>query len=275
MPTVKTPDLIPKITTKRIENLCLTIQSAKSEPACLGILTGESNRQYRVWPPRTPSFASEPMRVLSLESLLTQPKALKKKDRLILGVQLASTVMQLHTTEWLSENWGKRDILFHKESTYGESGGAVNSGLAIRRPLIRRIFAPTGIHSLPPLTIQEPTKPVLVPHDQSLFSLGVILLELWYGQRLEDLWIKTDGNGIGCMTDMTNYVTARRLINEISEDAGEKYGDAVRRCIIGLDRTYASLEADDFKNEVHKKVVSPLVENLESFCDMKLLELLV
>lgn len=265
-----TPEPISENITKQIENLCLTTQQAKSEPSCLGILTDESNRQYRVWPPRTPSLSSKPMVMLSLENLLTQPEALKKKDRLILGVQLASTVMQLHTTEWLSENWGKRDILFYQE----ESGGAVNTSPIIRKPLVRQIFASPDPCSPPSQTIQKLTKSILLPHNQSLFSLGVILVELWYGQRLEDLRIETDGNGIGGANDMTDYVTARRLISEISEDAGEKYGDAVRRCINGLDHRFSSLEKDDFKNEVHIKVVSPLVENLESFCAMGLVEIL-
>lgn len=269
-----TPDHLPRNTTEQIEDLCLTIQRAKSGLACLGVLIDGSNRRYRVWPLGTPPPASELTGLLSLESLLTQPGALKKKDRLILGVQLASTVMQLHTTEWLSENWGKKDILFHQEITRGKGGGVVNISPVIRKPLVRRVFAPPGPPSLSPQSTQASTKSIFMPQNQSLYSLGIVLMELWYGQRLEDLRIETDGNGIGDVTNMTDYMTARRLIDEIPEDAGEKYGDAVRRCINGLDHRSSSLEKDDFKNEVHMKVVSPLVENLESFCAMGLVELL-
>lgn len=252
----------------RIENLCLSIQRAKGELSCLGVLVGGGGR-YRVWPLRIPPPTSEPTRVLSLESLLARPGALKKKDRLILGVQLASTVMQLHTTEWLGESWGKGDILFYEEMIQGKSGGVANISPVLRKPLVRRSFAPP-----PPQSIQEPTNPIFVPHNQSLFSLGVILIELWHGKRLEDLRIEADRSGISGVADMTDYITARRLIDGISEDAGEKYGDAVRRCISGLDHRSSSLEKEDFKDQVHIKVVSPLVENLESFCATKLMELL-
>lgn len=269
-----TPDRSLRDTTEQIEDLCLTIQRAKSGLACLGVLIDGSNRRYRVWPLGTPPPASELTGVLSLESLLTQPGVLTKKDRLILGVQLASTVMQLHTTEWLSENWGKKDILFHQEITRGKGGGVVNISPVIRKPLVRRVFAPPGPPSLSPQSTQASTKSIFMPQNQSLYSLGIVLMELWYGQRLEDLRIGTDGIGIGDVTDMTDYMTARRLIGAIPEDAGEKYGDAVRRCINGLDHRSSSLEKDDFKNEVHMKVVSPLVENLESFCAMGLVELL-
>lgn len=269
--TNPTPIIPDAITTKQIENLCLAIQQDKSDLSCFGVLTDQSNRQYRVWPPREPSLASEPTEALSLESLLTRPGALKKKDRLILGVQLASTVMQLHATEWLDETWGKKDILFHPEPDQEKGSGERDINPMIRKPFIRRIFTLPGPGSLPSQIGQEPTKLILMPQNQSLFSLGVVLVELWFGRRLEDLRIEEDGDGIGGMTE---YVTAWRLIREISEEAGEKYGDAVRRCIIGLDHRNASLETDDFKNEVHMKVVSPLVENLESFCAVDLVELL-
>lgn len=269
-----TPNSLPRNTMEQIEDLCLAIQRAKSGPACIGVLIDKSDRRYRVWPLKTPSLTSELTGVLSLESLLAQPGAIKKKDRLILGVQLASTVMQLHTTEWLSENWGKRDILFHQEITQGKSGGITNTSPAIRKPLVRRIFVPPDSPSLALQTMEEAKRSIFVPQNQSLYSLGIVLMELWYGQRLEDLRIEMDGNGSGAMADMTDYMTARRLIDEISEEAGEKYGDAVRRCINGLDHRSSNLETDDFQNKVHMKVVAPLVENLESFCATRLVELL-
>lgn len=265
-----TPDTLPRNTTEQIENLCLAIQRANNGLACLGVLIDKSDRRYRVWQLKTPSLTSELTEVLSLESLLSQPGALKKKDRLILGVQLASTVMQLHTTEWLSENWGKRDILFYQEITQGKSGDITNTSPAIRKPLVRRNFAPPDPPSLP----LQAKRSIFVPQNQSLYSLGIVLMELWYGKCLEDLWIEKDGNDSGDMTDMRDYMTTRRLIDEISEDAGEKYGDAVRRCINGLDHRSSNLETDDFQNKVHMKVVAPLVENLESFCATRLVEIL-
>lgn len=262
---------IPKHTIKQIENLCLAVQRAKSEISCLGVLVGGGGGQYRVWPLIEPSPTSKPTGVLSLESLLTQPGALKKRERLVLGVQLASTVMQLYKTEWLGENWGKRDILFYEKITQGRSGSAATISPVLKKPLVRRSFAPQGLPLPPP---QSSARSIFVPQNQSLFSLGVILTELWYGKCLEDLQIETDRNGFGGVSDMTDYITAKRLSNEISDDAGEKYGDAVRRCINGLDHRSPSLEKDDFKNEVHMKVVTPLVENLEAFCAMGLVDLL-
>lgn len=260
----------PKHTTEQIQNLCLAIQRAKGETSCLGVLVGGCGEKYRVWPLMEKSPTSKPAGVLSLESLLAQPGALKKKERLILGVQLASTVMQLHKTEWLGENWGKRDILFYEQVAQGKSGSAATIS-PVLKPLVRRSFAP---QSLPPLSPQNSVRSIIIPQNQSLFSLGVILMELWYGKRLEDLQIETDRAGIDGMSDMTDHITAKRLINDISEDAGEKYGDAVRRCINGLDHRFSNLEKEDFKNEVHMKVVSPLVENLEAFCAKRLVDLL-
>ncbi|KAI5849616.1 hypothetical protein DFP73DRAFT_302372 [Morchella snyderi] len=198
-----------------------------------------SSLQYLVWPliSSSPPGSTE---LISLRSLLDDGKMLGKEDRLILGVQLASTVLQLHKTAWLSEDWSNEDIFFHQIDTEGRIPD-------IKRPFVRQ--SPNPSSSLPQTqNIQQITKHTLIPHDQSLFSLGIVLMELWYGRPLEKLQEKEDELG---SKDLTNFVTARRLASNISLDAGAKYGEAVRRCINGLDYGSGCLDADDLKRKAH------------------------
>lgn len=238
--------------TSQIEHLCLIIQQAESDQSCLGVLADKSG-QYRVWPVIS-SSSPKSTEFISLHNLLDEGKMPAKRDTLVLGVQLASTVLQLHKTGWLAEDWSSRDIFFHQINT---KGGIPD----FKRPFVRQ-SPDLGSSLRQTQNIQETTKSALIPHDQSLFSLGIVLIEIWHRCLLEKLRTDKDESGFN-----TNYMTARRLINEISLDAGAKYGDAVRRCIQGLDHRSGSLDVDDFKSEVHMKVVTPLIKNLEDFCD--------
>ena len=71
-------------------------------------------------------------------------------------------------------------------------------------------------------------------------------------------------------SDIARYVVAQGLIDKLYGDAGDNYGDIVRRCIIGLDHKETQLENDEFKNEVYLKVLQPLEKHLELFCNESL-----
>lgn len=56
---------------------------------------------------------------LDLGAILTKPDprrasetVLSRTDRASVAVVIASSIQQLHNTEWLSETWSKRDIVF-------------------------------------------------------------------------------------------------------------------------------------------------------------------
>ncbi|RPB16179.1 hypothetical protein P167DRAFT_570890 [Morchella conica CCBAS932] len=248
--------VVSRTPSNQIKHLCSIIQQAESDQSCLGVLADKSG-QYLVWPLMS-SSPPESTDLISLHNLLDEGKMPAKRDTLILGVQLASTVLQLHKTGWLAEDWSSRDIFFHQINTEG-LGGVPD----FKKPFVRQ--SPDLDPSLQQTqSKEETTKSALIPHDRSLFSLGIVLIEIWHGFLLEKLQIRTDGDESGFNT---NYMTARRLIGEISSNAGAKYGDAVRRCIQGLDHRSGSLDVDDFKSEVHMKVVAPLIDNLKHFCD--------
>ncbi|KAF8534716.1 hypothetical protein BDD12DRAFT_895321 [Trichophaea hybrida] len=270
-------------TAKRIENLCSVIKNtvADCSDSCIGIIFDECNRPWhRIWAPATLLSYSSLTEAVSLESLLA-PGCLEKKDRLELGVRLAFAVMQLHSTEWLSDCWGKQDIFFLQRAVRRRAlcGGFVLVGEpVIDKPFVRRTFGSSEeLYLLHPNTVQN-TAPAtetatLVEYDRSLFSLGIILIELWLERGIEELRLpfqNQDGDTQGQRSDNTDYRTAQGRIGEIFTYAGDDYGLAVSRCINGLSRhidnaraILGSLESEDFKNDVHTNVVFLLERNLE------------
>ena len=174
---------------------------------------------------------------------------------MILGVKLASSVMQLHETEWLKERWGKQDIFFIQEESDQQREGVLAT------PLVHRAF--TSDSPMPQGSIDHGSR--VIRCNGSLFSLGIILVELWYWKSLESFQAQFGGEG--GTASMAEYCTAVRLIDDLYGDAGGSYGDIVRRCIIGLDHREIQLEKDQFKNEVYQKVLQPLEEHLKLFCN--------
>jgi hypothetical protein len=60
--------------------------------------------------------------------------------------------------------------------------------------------------------------------NQSIFGLGVLLIELWFGKPLEDLRIPTDMNEQNEANQITDFATARRLLDGVYRDAGDRMG---------------------------------------------------
>jgi hypothetical protein len=236
---------------------------------CIGLLVdGGNGPWHRIWAPLTLSSYTSLTGPISLDDVLL-PQCLELKDRLELGLLLASAVMQLHTTEWLNEDWGKGDIFFLQKITQRPTTrGTIETfhEPVIDKPFVRRTFGSSQeLHPIP----QSPKSPAstLVVCERSLFSLGIVLTELWYEKRIEDLSPDGDQN-----QDDGNarYKTARKLLGDIFTYAGENYGLAVARCINGINpssssisATWGSLDNDDFKNDVHTNVVCLLEKNFD------------
>ena len=166
-----------------------------------------------------------------------------KKQRLQIAVTLASTALQLQDTAWLDGCWGKKDILFHHDQ--------------LEDPYISKMFQ----KELP--EVQQPDIPArkdflssISPiRNEALFNLGVLLLELSYGKSLSDFKCPEDP------PIFTEFAIARRLVEELTEEAASGYVDAARACIFcdfGTKINIMSLDNGSFRQAVYNDVVVPL-----------------
>ncbi|KAF3050882.1 hypothetical protein E8E11_010741 [Didymella keratinophila] len=103
--------------------------------------------------------------------------------------------------------------------------------------------------------------------NQPLFALGVALIELWYGESLSELHEDEDGplDPPDLQKSLlTRFNTADRLADELADDAGTKYSDAVRRCIrCDFSLRVNSLEDVQFQKAVFQGVVAKLKESYD------------
>jgi len=251
-------------TDEAIQCLCSAIHQAPETHTCLGLLVGDGKMKHRVWIPRQAVLKStpgtRPAQTVSLgEMLSTWPKP-PKKEILKLSLNLASSVLQLHETEWLRERWTKQDIFFIREPL--GAGGRQNIDLS--HPVVHQAFtAPV------PPTPQDLAESLLVRCNKSLVCLGIVLIELCYWKDLHSLHNGNSGN----QGASAEHAIAARMIDQLYDEAGFNYGESVRRCITGLDLRETQLECDEFKKEAYHKIVQPLEMDLMKFCGTGLAEI--
>jgi hypothetical protein len=225
-------------------------------------------------------FSLNKMEVVSLETLIKLGVLRDKEVRLRLGVELASSMMQLHTTEWLGGpggSWGKQDIFVLQKAVERQVVGG--GKILIWEPLLDKPFVCRTFGSQQGSSASNTNKSPVADYDKNLFSLGIILIELSLQSCIEDLrdpsWDQGDvdrispvvGNQPHQLCDNPDYITATQRIGEVFRTEQEDYGLAVQRCINGLslpDETVTkSLDNLQYKNEVHVNIISLLERNLK------------
>ncbi|KAJ5768754.1 Synaptobrevin [Penicillium odoratum] len=236
-----------------ISDLCAAIIGPISSWEWLGAIKSHKGTQHRIRAiyhrQRLPSFKD--IETVSLAEVLSD-EAFRLEQRSRLALKLASSVMQLNTTEWLSDYWSKSDISFLRSL----------EKVDFNNPLIRRSFGPRlGLASL------SNSLPNLYWNIPCPFSPGVVILELWYRQALEKLKNETERK---MPPEYSDVLTARRLASEM--DCSPNYKNSVQRCVSGLDAAYTSLMEDKFRAEVEEKIIYPLEEDLRFYCNKDSIE---
>lgn len=157
---------------------------------------------------------------------------------------LASSVLQLHATPWLSQSWDLNDIRLISNSTGPGTIGAA---------YISRSFGSAG-------AVQASPKPRSFVKNEPIFALGVALLELSYGQPLLSLKTDADPKPSGGMALYTEYSIACRLVEEVGFREGVNYAAAAKRCILLRFETTGSTSLEDapFQQLFWQGVVEPL-----------------
>ncbi|KAF3000945.1 hypothetical protein E8E13_008963 [Curvularia kusanoi] len=250
--------LQPEANLQLIKDLCTALQNLQKpqRDVCLTLLAKEIAKQkyeLKIYPTPLPPQDTKQWTVVTLRSALKRGRRFPKRDRVRLAVTLASSVLQLHETPWLDDSWGIDNIYF------------------VERPGSNAYDQPFVLRGLDPIlsTLKESVPKHLsrMIQNRPLFALGVTLIELWYGKSLTDLHEDEDGphgTGDAQIEFITKLNTAYRLADELADDAGAKYSDAVRRCI----RCDFSLRANSLEDvELQKAVFHGVVSQLKATQD--------
>jgi hypothetical protein len=251
-----------KPTPEEIQSLCHAISGLqqRERDLCAGYLLDSLKRKQGIYPLETPACHTNQQNwsAYTLRQVLTRKagfgRRLMQHDKFKVAVDLASSVLQLYKTPWLNDNWGDDDVYFvHRP-------GAPLSSI-YQHPFIYRKF-PLPSASASPVN-PPPARSII--RNQTLFTLGILLIELLYGTSIEELQTTKDLDCQG--TPGAVWCTAERLVEEeLALEAGQLYSDAVRRCIrCDFNLKTSSLDDQDFQQAVFDGVVAPLEKTLQRF----------
>ena len=200
----------------------------------------------------------------SLEYLLQVSKqwgpgfSLSRRDRSYIAITLASSVLQLDGTSWLKRQWRSGDILFLPLEDRETSTPRAD----FTHPYVSWKVSPEDANTALVTDASRTTIAHRIPFEV-LFVLGITLVELCFGQNIYDMRMEED---VDKSEMLTNFNTASRLIDDVYNESGIRYGDVVRRCLkCPPDVRDASLDNEEFQEAVFESIVTPLGQDFEDF----------
>jgi len=146
-------------------------------------------------------------------------------ESLQLARQLATAVLQFHTTPLLKSSWRSDDVVF-----FGLSENDLHKRLTIMSPHLNvQVKDDSEGQPLTRTTSNHCSWSGLAGNPY-LFGLGVILIELAYQVPFRSLRNEEDlVNGVE--DEYTDFRTAERISVQIGNGLGRTYGRIVRRCL--------------------------------------------
>ncbi len=100
--------------------------------------------------------------------------------------------------------------------------------------------------------------------NATIFALGIALLEISHGRRLNTFETKDDLDGQGNRTLLTDYLIADRLVEHIHTRELPNFANAARRCVhCNFEGTVYSLKNDDFRERFYQGVIVPLQQDYD------------
>lgn len=171
---------------------------------------------------------------------------LNKKDRLYLANELAHSVLKFQGS-WLCANWSIHDIMLPKE--FGKSFYPIDRPFLMWNVLIH------------PEATTSHTPSSVIRHE-TLFPLGLALIELSLGRTITALRIPEDENPD---EKVALLKTANRCIDFVYGDSGAIYGDVVQKCLFWSHTRETDLDSEESQDTVFRHIISPLLVVVKNF----------
>lgn len=263
------PFLVIPDTPNLIEDLCRVLQE-HGKAGCLGYLSDGQGAYHVLNVNPTLSFTSaEVDRVVSLASILDQESMrtknsrghdktrvttpdLSRAQRMSIALALAYAMLELYPTPWLPQIFGKMDVYFFVRKD-GE--------IMLESPFLLCM----GPSNQGPVI--EKTPSVNHDHSDALLALGIMIMELWFGQSIESrpFW-KEHCDEKGNEKTFTSFTAAIEWQKKAIGEAGIILHDITYRCIRGIaGPTTINLDDSDCVRAVFDQVIKPLEGMLAYF----------
>ncbi|CAN9281410.1 unnamed protein product [Alternaria alternata] len=210
---------------------------------CIGII-GHDDEAFHLHPINQKRQGSRNDSI-TLDHILSRncERPLSRRQRYLIAFLVASSVAQLQSTPWLRTGLCKEDIIFFP------SNDADSDVLPYGEPFVRQGFSHNHTHFSNDST-----------DECNFYSLGIILLELCFGCRLEDhVSHKKHPSTMDATTkNALDVMAGLKWSRNVNDEGGEDYATAVKWCFTGVtDRE------KNWRSGIVKHVVQPLETCME------------
>ena len=211
---------------------------------------------HGLYRPTLPLAHETALYTTSLGSLIG---TLSVADSRRIGLALALGVLRVCETPWLEKQWGRDDIVLFEE----------DGKVLADHPFVSADLRTASHPQIATHTSRQCFAPTALVGNETIFALGIVLIELCLEKRLEDLSAPADFNADGTKHVASDFFTATRVLDQVYDKAGTRYGDAVRRCIrCEFDQRKTTLDDAAFCRAVHDNVVAVLEEDVRQFFNL-------
>lgn len=237
-PVISVPQIETDVPIDRNVRLCQLLSNEKFGE-CMGII-GHNDDTFHIHP-FTRQGEDKARSSVTLDHMLSQDFEghISRRERYSIALLVASSVGQLASTPWLRNTLCKEDIIFFPlyddqcQDLYGE-------------PFIQQDFS----DGRKVLTSSDPST-----DEYNFYSLGILLLELCFGSRLEDhpLRKKYPATSDPVAMHAFDVMAALDWSRRVSDEAGNGYATAVKWCFMS-----ATAKGKSWRGEIIGNVVQPL-----------------
>lgn len=262
--TINLPTALSSTPPIHLDNLCHSIQQATSGSHFLDLYLSQDSYlsyQHKAFNAGDPRKVTESSKdIISLEEALqramqsNEPSPIQwtLNQRMALSFNVASSVMQLHSTPWLCFPLTSETLCFpQNKKSFAMKGTA--QFMEIPEPFIQQSFLNGK---------DDPTSKCACNPRRSMLELGIILLELWHAKAFKTYATEQGlelSDKFGC-----RYDVVKRWLDISVYHILPFYLEVVTRCIeCTFASDYAAFRWDDivFRKSVCEYVLKPLWEN--------------
>ncbi|KAK5124309.1 hypothetical protein LTR85_002012 [Meristemomyces frigidus] len=249
--------------TVEIKDMCACIQTPATTKwgRCVGYLVDTSNfHRHELYWPAKPMFDRHDFVAVSLSTILAENghpgHRLTVGDSRKLAMSLAAGMLRLYETPWLAKQWGRHEVtLFQRNGSLLTDYPFVSSQIQVGASS-QSGNADSASYFSPSIYVQ----------NETLFALGIVLIELCLGQPFDAMMLPTEVDGAGAKHSGSDFLAATRLLDDVRDRAGIRYYSAARHCILcDFEPRRGSLQNDQFRKAVYGGVVSVLEEDVRLF----------
>jgi len=233
----------------KIDDLCSTLWGSESGNMYLGYLQDDQRRLYELHCIECLHTNQGENGPISLETLLINRGALRlsRQVRYQIASVVASSLLQLETTPWLTGKLEKKNIMFYQQ----------DSKVLVDRPYIFHSFKPARYSQTARARSERGSSSRFATRD-SLSSLGILLLELCFGETIESQHLRErhlgqDGQPIAG----TDFLTAYDWVEMVSEE-DPALENVIKCCVFCNFPEKADWGNQNFTQAVYINVVEPL-----------------